>query len=127
MSIKAILVPAGGSESDRRIFETALAAAKPFAAHLDFYHVIVDACEAAENTPHVGFAMGAGLVDTLTELRTEEQGRLSAARDQVEMFCRQHSIAMREKPQDGNAISASWCEESGDSLSLLMRRARAAI
>jgi nucleotide-binding universal stress UspA family protein len=124
MSIKTILVPAGGSDSDRRIFDTALAAATPFAAHLDFYHVIVDACEAAENTPHVGFAMGAGLVNTLTELRTEEQSRLSAARGEVEMFCRQHAIAMRDKPQDGNAITASWTEESGDSLSLLLRRAR---
>jgi nucleotide-binding universal stress UspA family protein len=124
MSIKTILVPAGGSESDRSIFETALAAAAPLAAHLDFYHVTVDACEAAENTPHVGFAMGAGLVNTLTELRIEEQGRLSAARDQVEIFCRQHGIAIREKPQDHNAISASWCEECGDSRSLIMRRAR---
>ncbi len=124
MSIKTILVPAGGSESDRSIFEAALAAAAPFGAHLDFYHVVVDACEAAENTPHAGFAMGAGLVNTLTELRTEEQGRLSAARDQVEVFCRQHGIAMREKPQDCNAVSANWCEESGDSRSLFMRRAR---
>ncbi len=124
MSIKTILVPAGGSESDRSIFEAALAAATPFGAHLDFYHVIVDACEAAENTPHTGFAMGAGLVNALTELRTEEQGRLSAARDQVEVFCRQHGIVMGEKPQDCNAVSASWCEESGDSRSLFMRRAR---
>jgi len=124
MNIKTILVPAGGSESDRSIFEAALAAATPFAAHLDFYHVIVDACEAAENTPHVGFAMGAGIVNTLTELRTEEQKRLSAARGQVEAFCRQHGIAMREKPQDCNAVSASWCEESGDSRLLFMRRAR---
>ena len=124
MSIKTILVPAGGSASDRGVFETALAAAEPLGAHLDFYHVIVDACEAAENTPHVGFAMGAGLVTTLTELRAEEQGRLSAARDQVEMFCSQHAIPIREKPQDRNAISASWCEEYGDSSSLIMRRAR---
>jgi hypothetical protein len=76
MSIKTILVPAGGSASDHSVFETALAAGAPFAAHLDFYHVIVDACEAAENTPHVGFAMGAGLLNTLTELRIEEQERL---------------------------------------------------
>ena len=124
MSIKTILVPAGGSESDHGLFETALAAAAPFAAHLDFYHVIVDACEAARNIPHAGFAMGAGLVNALTELQAEEQGRLLAARDHVEMFCRQHGVAMRDKPQDRNAISASWCEESGDSLSLIMGRAR---
>lgn len=124
MSIKTVLVPAGGSETDYGVFETALAAATPFAAHLDFYHVIVDACEAAENTPHVGFALGAGLVNTLTELRTEEQTRLVAARDHVETFCRQHGIAMQDKPQDRGDVSASWSEESGDSLSLIMGRAR---
>jgi nucleotide-binding universal stress UspA family protein len=124
VSIKTVLVPAGGSESDYGVFKTALAAATPFAAHLDFYHVIVDACGAAENTPHVGFAMGAGLVNTLTELRAEEQARLVAARDHVETFCRQNGIAMRDKPGDRGDVSASWCEESGDSLSLIMSRAR---
>jgi hypothetical protein len=124
MGIKTVLVLAGGSESDYGVFETALATATPFAAHLDFYHVIVDACEAAENTPHVGFALGAGLVNTLTELRAEEQARLVAARDYVKTFCRQHDIAMQDKPQDRGDVSASWCEESGDSLSLIMGRAR---
>lgn len=124
MSIKTVLVPAAGSESDEGVFKAALAAATPFGAHLDFYHVIVDACEAAENTPHVGFAMGAGLVNTLSELRAEEQARLVAARDHVESFCRQHGIAMQDKPQDRSDVSASWCEESGDSLPLIMGRAR---
>ena len=124
MSIKTILVPAGGSDSDHGIFATALAMAAPSAAHLDFYHVIVDAGEAAVNHPHSGFVMGAAVVNALTELRAEERERLSAARDHVEAFCRQHGIAMRDKPQDRNEISASWCEDSGNSLSLLMRRAR---
>lgn len=123
MSIKTILVPAGGSESDLGVFKTALAAARPFAAHLDFYHVTVDAGEAAANIPHAGFAMGAGLVNALTELRTEEQARLVAARDHVRTFCRQHGIAMRDK-QEGRSVSASWCEESGYSTSLITRRAR---
>lgn len=124
MSIKTILVPAGGSESDHGVFKTALGAATPFGAHLDFYHVIVDACEAAENTPHVGFALGAGLVNTLTALRSEEQARLVAARSHVETFCHQHGIAMQDKPQKSGGVSAGWCEESGDSLPLIMGRAR---
>lgn len=124
MSIKTILVLAGGSDSDYGVFATALATAIPFAAHLDFYHVLVDAAEAAANMPHAGFAMGAGLVNSLAELRAEEQTRLCAARDHVEVFCRQNGIAMRDKPQDRSELSAGWCEVSGDSMSLIMHRAR---
>jgi nucleotide-binding universal stress UspA family protein len=124
MSIKTILVPAGGSESDHGIFETALVAAAPFAAHLDFYHVIVEAGEAAANIPHAGFAMGAGLVNALAELRTEERTRWRAARDHVESFCHHNGIALREKLQDRSQVSASWSEESGNSTSLIIHRAR---
>lgn len=124
MSIKTILVPAGGSESDRGIFETALAAAAPFAAHLEFYHVVVEAGEAAANLPHTGFAMGAGLVNSLSALQTAEQARQRAACDHVKLFCRQNGIVMREKPHDHGTVSASWREEAGSSISLLLRRAR---
>jgi hypothetical protein len=49
--------------------------------------------------PHARFAMGAGLVNWLAELRAEEQTRLCAARDHAEVFCRQNGIAMRDKRQ----------------------------
>lgn len=124
MSIKTILVPAGGSDSDYGIFETALAAASSLAAHIEFYHVVVDPLEAATNMPHAGFAMGAGLVDSLAELRASEQARLLAARDHVEVFCRKNGIAMCDKPQDLSEVSANWCEESGDSIPRIMHRVR---
>lgn len=124
MSIKTILVPASGSESDDGIFESALAAATRCMAHLEFYHVIVDPCEAAANAPEAGFAMGAGLVRSFAEVRAEERKRLAAARNHVEIFCRQYGIVMRDKPHDRNEVSASWCEASGDSKWLLMHRAR---
>ncbi len=124
MSIKTILVPAGGSDSDYCIFETALALASPLAAHLEFYHVVVDALEAATHMPHAGFAMGAGLANSLSELRASEQTRLLAARDHVEIFCRKNGIVMCGKPQARSEVSARWCEESGDSLSRIMHRVR---
>lgn len=124
MSIKTILVPAAGSDTDYGVFETALAVARPLAAHLEFYHLIVDAIEAASNMPHGGFTMGASLVSDFAALRAEEQTRLLAARDHFETFCRQNGIAMYDKPQDLTEVSASWREESGDSLSRIMHRAR---
>ena len=39
--MKTILVLIGGSDRDKAIFRTALAAAAPLSAHLDFLHVHV--------------------------------------------------------------------------------------
>lgn len=122
--MRTILVPAGGSESDRTIFDTALLAARSLSAHLDFYHVRVTAGEAALNAPYAGFAMGAGLSNTLDQLQAEANTRLIAAHDIVEKFCGRHRIPMLDKPHGRNEVSASWCEEAGESMPLIIRRAR---
>jgi hypothetical protein len=115
---------AGGGDSDQGIFETALAAAMPLAAHLDFYHVRVAPGEAAANTPHADFAMGTGLCKTLAQLRAEAETRAAAARDHVEAFCSRNRIPMLDAPRAREEVSASWCEEAGESMPLPMRRAR---
>ena len=122
--MKTILVPAGGGDSDSGIFETALAAARPLAAHLDFYHVKIEAGEAAINTPHAGFVMGRAVNNTLDRLHADTQSRFKAARDHVEEFCRKYDIPMLDRPNGRTEVSASWTDESGDSTPLIIRRAR---
>lgn len=122
--MRSILVPARGSDADESVFETALAAAKPLNAHIDFYHVQRGVGEAAANAPHVGFAMGAGLTQALDELQVEEQTRSLAAHTRVASFCRRHRVPLLERSQAPTELSASWCEESGESMPLLMARAR---
>jgi hypothetical protein len=46
-TMKNILVLAGGADSDEAVFVTALAAARPLRAHLEFCHLQVDPGEAA--------------------------------------------------------------------------------
>jgi len=122
--MRKILVLAGGSDSDNGSFETALSAAKSLAAHLDFYHIKVASGEAAVNTPHAGFAMGAGLYNTLDQLHVDAQARLIAARDHVEKFCSRHQIPMCDRPHMRAEVSACWCEEAGESMPSIIRRAR---
>jgi hypothetical protein len=57
--MKTILVPVGGSDADASVLKTALALARPLAAHLELVHVRVTPGEAAVHTPHVEFARGA--------------------------------------------------------------------
>lgn len=122
--MRTIMVPARGSEAEESVFETALAAAKPLDAHLDFYHIKMDVGEAAANAPYVGFAMGSGLAHALDELQAEQNTRSFAARDHVAKFCRRHGVPLLERSQKGQALSASWSEESGELLPLIMARAR---
>lgn len=122
--MRTILVPVRGGEADDSIFETALAAAKPLAAHVDFHHVKMGVGEAAASAPYVGFAMGAGLTHALDELQLDEQTRSVDARDRVAKFCRRHGVPLVEKPQARPGLSASWCEQAGEPMPLIMARAR---
>ncbi len=90
--MKSILVPFSGSDTDRPLFETALAAARPFSGHLQFLHVRVGAGEAAVNDSRTGFAMGAALTNVLKKLGDEATTRSAAAVQHFRELCAQSKI-----------------------------------
>jgi Universal stress protein family len=73
--IRTILVPTSGSETDAVVFETALVAARPCQAHLEFFHVRVSSGEALRYTPHASFARGKALRGVLQELKQDDGSR----------------------------------------------------
>ena len=80
--IKTILVPATGGVADDAVFASALAVARPFAAHLDFLHVRVDGAAMAVtmSSEGGGSVMVGGLVERLdeeAELRESRRGASS--------------------------------------------------
>jgi hypothetical protein len=77
--IKAILVPAMGSDTDAGVFATALAVARPFGAHLDFLDIRIDTATIAAATASEG--SGARLITDLIE-RTEEEAEQRANKRQ---------------------------------------------
>ena len=78
-TVKTILVLAGGSATDSVVFDTALAAARPFGGHLDFLHIDVALVEATRHAPHIDFAMGSALHDALGRLKADGLARSAAA------------------------------------------------
>jgi nucleotide-binding universal stress UspA family protein len=112
--MKSFLVPIGGSDTDEAVMQTALAAARPFAAHLQFLHVRVGVGEAAQHTPHMGFASGAALRGALQELETQSQDRSAAALQHVVDFCGRSNIE----------LTANCREEKGAALDRIMFHAR---
>lgn len=122
--IKTILVPTSGSSTDDSVFTTALALARPLAAHLGFYHVRLTTGEAASQAPHAAFCVGSGLTPALAYLHEEEDLLAATAAAHFKDFCKSHSVAVRSAPGFAETVSASWCEEIDSPASRLMFHAR---
>jgi nucleotide-binding universal stress UspA family protein len=122
--MKSFLIPIGGSDTDGPLFETALAAARPFSSHLNFIHVHIGPGEAALNSPHTGFAMGPALSGALQELDTKAQTRSELAARHFREFCARAMVEIRDAPEGTGAVTASWHEESGSALPRILFHAR---
>jgi nucleotide-binding universal stress UspA family protein len=122
--IKTVLVPASGSDTDAVVFDTALAAARPCRAHIEFFHLRVSSGGALRYTPHVGLARGKALHNVLQDLHKEAEQRLQAAECHIRDFCQQHKIAIADAPAAFNEVSASWHEERGEGEEPFVARAR---
>src|SRR5438552_676641 len=96
--MKTILVLIGGGVRDEVIFQTALAAARPISAHLDFLHVHVSAGIAARYDDHVQFAMGAGIGNAMDHLESQAKTFSELAADHVRAFCAAWNIDISDGP-----------------------------
>jgi nucleotide-binding universal stress UspA family protein len=122
--IKTILVPTSGGNADRAVFDTALAAARLFSAHLAFCHVRIEAGEALRYVPHAGFASGAALRGALETIGAEGQARSVAALRHIQEFCAREGVLLTDAPLDTDAVSASWSQHDGPAHDHLLTRAR---
>jgi nucleotide-binding universal stress UspA family protein len=122
--MKSIFVPIGGSDTDESACETALAAARPFSAHLQFVHIRISPGQAAVYTPHVQFVSGAALADALDRLQSDADTRSSAAARHVRDFCARSQIELVDAPVLSPHVTANWREEEGDARQRLMFHAR---
>jgi nucleotide-binding universal stress UspA family protein len=121
--MKTILVLIGGGDRDQVIAQTALAAALPFSAHLDFLHVHVSAGEAARYS-RTEFAMGPALRNALEQLGNKAKSFSDLAADHVREFCAGTTIEICDAPTDIGKVTASFREESDGSPQRLTFHAR---
>lgn len=121
--MKTILVPVGGRDADHPVLATALLAARPLGAHLEFLHLRIPAATAAEYLPHIEFARGPGLRDSMDWLERNMATRSKGAAQHVRQFCARHRIPMRDTP-GRVGVSASWREVGVETMQQLVLRAR---
>jgi len=118
--MKSILVPTGGGQTDESVFETALAAARLFSAHLRFVHIRVSPAQAAAYTPGADFASGRALRNALDQLQQDADNRSSTAARRVHEFCKRSMIDILDAPGFSQNVTASWREEECDAPKRLM-------
>ena len=110
--IKTILVPSIGRDTDNAVFASALAVARPFAAHLDVLHVRVDA--AAMAVKMAAEAGGATMVGGLiNQIEAEAAQREGAAKQLFERFCEREGLAIGDTPPGPSGPSAHWVRQIG--------------
>jgi nucleotide-binding universal stress UspA family protein len=123
--IKTILVPSTGRDTDSAVFASALAVARPFAAHLDVLHVRVDATAMA-----VTMAADAGGATVLGSLinRIEEEAsqREDKAKQLFERFCERERLAIGDPPPGSSGPSAQWIRQIGAEPDLVTEYGRTA-
>jgi nucleotide-binding universal stress UspA family protein len=122
--IRTILVPITGRDTDAGVFASALAVARPLAAHLDFYHARFTPCDAAMRSRHVEFCVGAEINVALDRLRRQEERHSLRAAEQFLDFCQKNSVPVRSTPDATEAVSAELLQETDHAESRLMVRAR---
>jgi nucleotide-binding universal stress UspA family protein len=108
-----ILVPATGAPSDQSVFATALLAAQPFAAHIEFLHVRVDVTEVVISMSTGGLGGGGTVQGVVDKLEAETRQVEGHAWQLVESFCEQAGIRRAGEPQRDGAISAAFSVETG--------------
>jgi nucleotide-binding universal stress UspA family protein len=122
--MKSILVLTGGSETDAAVFGTALAVARPLGAHLEFLHIRLSPGDAAAFTPHVDFARGPALRESLDRLQAEADRRSAASARHFQRFCAQEAIEIADAPVHSHGLSAIWHEARGDAVEQTTFRVR---
>lgn len=111
MSIKSILVPVTGAESDSVALSAAITVARAFDAHVDSLFVKLDPRDAV---PMLGEGMSGAMVDEIMRAAEgEADSHLSAARRHFEEALRREQIELREGPGPAGCVSARWREMVG--------------
>jgi nucleotide-binding universal stress UspA family protein len=122
VSIRIVLVPLFGSDSDARSFETALGVGQDFGAHVSGLFVRIDPRDVI---PVIGEGVSPAVIDQLIQAAAAETDRRSAAaRTTFDAACSKTGIAISDKPRKRGTASADWVELTGRRDEIIPRRAR---
>lgn len=94
MSIKHILVPLLGIDTDRSALDAALAVAQPHHAHVQALHVIADPLQSTPMLVGVGFA----IAEAADVTRKHSETLAAAARATFDTWVTEHKVELADRP-----------------------------
>jgi nucleotide-binding universal stress UspA family protein len=103
---KHVLVPATGYESDRAVFHTALLAAKPFGAHIEFLHARLDVTEVVVAMTAGGVGGGGAVQSVVDKLEEDAKAQEQRAWAEFTAFCTETGL-----PTGGSAPGVGLCAD----------------
>ncbi|GAA0554799.1 nucleotide-binding universal stress UspA family protein [Rhizomicrobium palustre] len=108
MSFRKILVPVSGVNRDRFALGTALAAAKPFSAHVEALFVHADPRECV---PYGELPLSPDIVQDLIDTAADlEKASSKSARSNVAAMADESSVRIVAAPQRGEGVTISYLE-----------------
>lgn len=112
MSLRTLLVPLTGTDSDAAALRAALVAARPFSAHVQGLYVRIDARDAV---PLLGDGMsGAVVEDIMRAAEADSEAHAIRARETFRQIIAQNRILEVKAPLAvSHQVTATWSEETG--------------
>jgi nucleotide-binding universal stress UspA family protein len=122
MSIRVILIPLFGSQTDALCLTVGMAIARRFGTHVDG---LFGRIEPTGVVPVLGDGMSPAIIMQLTEAAAGEiERQRAAAHGAFEAACKQASVPLADSPGQKKAPSARWIELTGRRDELIPARAR---
>jgi nucleotide-binding universal stress UspA family protein len=113
MSLKHILVPLLGVDTDRAALDAALAVAKPHGAHIEALHVIADPLQSTPMLVGVGFA----IAEAADVTRRHSETLSKAARSTYDTWVRERGITHADQPPvAGGSVTTQFVSEQEQEL-----------
>ncbi len=103
---KHVLVPATGYASDAAVFATALLAAKPFGAHIEFIHARLDVTEVVVAMTAGGIGGGGAVQSVVDKLEEDAKAQEQKAWASFTGFCESAGL-----PTGGSSPGAGLCAD----------------
>jgi len=103
---KHVLVPATGTAGDAAVFQTALLAAKPFGAHIEFLHARVDVTEVVVAMTAGGVGGGGAVQSVVDRLEEDSKAQEAKAWAAFTAFCEASKL-----PTGGAGPGAGLCAD----------------
>ncbi len=103
---KQVLVPATGFATDTAVFATALLAAKPFGAHIEFLHTRLDVTEMVVAMSAGGIGGGGAVQSVVDKLESDARDQEQKAWGNFTAFCERSNL-----PTGGAAPGGGLCAD----------------